>query len=73
VVLMFLANESLAHRDNADLLSCSDLVEIMRHQLPTRINTEADLVASIENRHRRRQVAREFAYKKQASILSASD
>jgi SRSO17 transposase len=73
VALMFLAKERLAHRDTADLLSCNDLVEIMRHQLPTKIKTDADLVASIENRHRRRQSAKEFAYRKQTLILSASD
>jgi SRSO17 transposase len=73
VALMFLAKERLAHRDTADLLSCNDLVEIMRHQLPTKISTEAELVAFIESRHRRRQVAKAFAYRKQASILSASD
>jgi SRSO17 transposase len=73
VALMFLAKERLAHRDTADLLSCNDLVEIMRHKLPTRIETDADLVASIEERHRRRQIAKDYAYKKQAAILSASD
>jgi SRSO17 transposase len=73
VALMFLAKERLAHRDTADLLSCNDLVEIMRHKLPTKIETDANLVASIEDRHRRRQLAKNFAYKKQAAILSASD
>lgn len=73
VALMFLAKERLAHRDTADLLSCNDLVEIMRHKLPTKIETDADLAASIEDRHRRRQLAKDFAYRKQAAILSASD
>ena len=73
VALMFLAKERLARRDTADLLSCNDLVEIMRHKLPTKIETDAGLVASIKDRHRRRQIAKEFAYKKQAAILSASD
>jgi len=73
VALMFLAKERLAHRDTAHLLSCNDLVEILRHKLPTKINTDADLVATIEDRHRRRQIAKDFAYEKQAAILSASD
>jgi SRSO17 transposase len=73
VALMFLAKERLAHRETADLLSCNDLVEIMRHKLPRKIETDADLVASIENRHRQRQLAKDFAYRKQAAILSASD
>lgn len=72
VALMFLAKERLANRDTANLLSCNDLVEIMRHKLPTKIETDADLVASIEDRHRRRQLAMDSAYRKQAAILSAS-
>ncbi len=72
VALMFLAKERLAHRDTANLLSCNDLVEIMRHTLPRKIETDDDLVASIEDRHRRRQFAKNFAYQKQANILSAS-
>ena len=72
VALMFLAKELLANRDTADLLSCNDLVEIMRHKLPSKVQTDADLVASIEDRHRRRQLAKDFAYRKQAVILSAS-
>jgi SRSO17 transposase len=72
VALMFLAKERLAHRATADLLSCNDLVEIMRHKLPSKIETDADLVACIEDRHRRRQLAKDFAYKKQAVIPLAS-
>lgn len=72
VALMFLAKERLVHRETADLLSCNDLVEIMRHKLPRKIETDADLAASIEDRHRRRQLAKDFAYEKQAVILSAS-
>jgi len=72
VALMFLAKERLANRDTANLLSCNDLVEIMRHKLPRKIETDADLAASIEDRHRRRQLAKDFAYEKQAVILSAS-
>ena len=73
VALMFLAKERLAHRETADLLSCNDLVEIMRHKLPRKIETDADLVTAIEDRHRRRQIAKDSACRKQAAILSASD
>ena len=71
IALMFLAKERITHRETADLLSCNDLVEIMRHKLPSKIQTNADLVASIEDRHRRRQNAKNFAYKIQAASLSA--
>ena len=68
VALMFLAKERMACRESADLLSCNDRVQIMRHKLPSKIKTDADLVASIEARHRRRQRARNFAYEKQGNI-----
>lgn len=73
VALMFtVAKERLAHRETADLLSCNDLVEIMRHKLPRKIETDADLVSVHQYRHRQRQLAKNFAYKKQAAVLSAS-
>lgn len=47
IATMFLAKERLAHRDTADLLSCRDLVEIMRHKLPSKIVSDEDFAASI--------------------------
>ena len=73
IATMFLAKERIAHRDTAELLSCRDLVEIMRHRLPTKIVTDEDLAASIIDRHQRRRQAMESAYRKQAAMLSASD
>jgi len=70
---MFLAEERMAHRETAELLSCRDLVEIMRHRLPTKIVTDEDLAASIIDRHRRRRQAMESAYRQQAAMLSASN
>jgi SRSO17 transposase len=72
VALMFLAKECLTNRETAQLLSCNDLVQIMRYKLPSKIETDSDLVASIEHRHQRRQRAMDSAYQKQAAILSAS-
>jgi len=42
VARMFLAKERLAHRETSDLLSCNDLIEILCHHLPTKINTDDD-------------------------------
>ena len=53
IATMFLAKERLANCDTADLLSCRDLVEIMRHKLPTKIVSDEDLAASIVDRHQR--------------------
>ena len=70
IALMFLAKERLANRETAQLLSCNDLVEIMRHKLPTKINCDEDLVSMIENRHRRRRAAMDRAYRKQAIMIA---
>ena len=72
IATMFLAKERLAHRDTADLLSCRDLVEIMRHKLPTKIVSDEDLAASINDRHQRRRKAMDAAYRKQAAMLLES-
>ena len=72
IATMFLAKERLAHRDTANLLSCRDLVEIMRHKLPTKIVTDEDLAASINDRHQRRRKAMDAAYRRQAAMLLES-
>ncbi len=73
IATLFLAKERIAHRETAELLSCRDLVDIMRHRLPTKIVTDEDLAASLIDRHRRRRQAMESAYRMQAAMLSASD
>ena len=59
VALMFLARNAWLHRETADLLSCNDLVEIMRHKLPRKIETDADW-SRPRYRHRQRQPRQEF-------------
>jgi len=64
---MFLAKERLAHREiTASMLSCHDLIDIVRHKLPSKVKTDNDLVAMIEDRHRRRLKAMQSACQKQA-------
>ncbi|HRD89808.1 MAG TPA: hypothetical protein PL117_01740 [Accumulibacter sp.] len=73
IATMFLAKERLAHRDTADLLSCRDLVEIMRHKLPLKIVNDKDLAASIANRATRRRCAMDSACRRQEEMPSASN
>jgi len=73
IALMFLAKERLANRETAKLLSCRDVVEMLRHRLPRKIESNDDLVRSIAERHERRRKAMESAYRRQAEILAASN
>ncbi len=70
VALMFLAKERIANRQTAELLSCNDLVDILRYKLPTKIYSDEALAELIANRHQRRQRARDHAYLKQAALLA---
>ena len=72
IALMFLAKERLANRETAKLLSCRDVVEMLRHRLPRKIESDDDLVRSITERHERRQRAMDSAYRRQAETLGTS-
>lgn len=65
VALMFLAKERFACRDTHRLLSCLDIVEMLRHKLPQKVQSDDDLVATITDRHRRRASAMKSGYAKQ--------
>jgi len=74
IALMFLAKERLAHREiTASMLSCHDLIDILRHKLPSKVKTDDDMAVMIEERHRRRLEAMQSAYRKQAKTLVASN
>lgn len=74
IALMFLAKERLAHRQiTASMLSCRDLIDILRHKLPSKIKTDEDMAEMITERHRRRLEAMQSAYEKQSKTLGASD
>lgn len=72
IALMFLAKERLAHQETDSLLSCNDLVQILRHKLPNKIVTDDDLVSTIQQRHQRRHDAMDSAYRRQEAALNAS-
>ncbi|MBY0576965.1 MAG: transposase [Gallionellaceae bacterium] len=72
VALMFLAKERIAGSDTHRLLSCQDIIEILRHKLPSKIQSDEDLVMSIASRHQRRRQAASSQYQKQGLTLPAS-
>ncbi len=73
IALMFLAKERLAHREiTTSMLPFHDLIDILRHKLPSKVKTDDDLVAMIWNRHRRRLKAMQSAYRIQAETLGTS-
>lgn len=56
--------ETDVYEDAHRLLSCQDIVEMLRYKLPSKIQSDEDIVMTIANRHRRRQIASASKYKK---------
>ncbi|MCK6412966.1 MAG: hypothetical protein L6Q55_11160 [Azonexus sp.] len=64
----------LAHRNiSASMLSCHDLIDILRHKLPSKIKTDDDMAEMITERHRQRLEAVQSADENQAKTLGASN
>lgn len=72
VAHLFLAKERLAVRDSHRFLSCLDVVEMLRHKLPSKIGSDAELVMSIAQRHTRRFEAAKRHYDRQGITPPAS-
>jgi SRSO17 transposase len=62
----FLLDERILNASEIPLLSCADLVELLSAVLPTRDRTADDVIAAMEERHRKRQGAIDSAYRCQA-------
>lgn len=73
IATMFLAKERLALRDTAQLLSCEDVVQMIKHRLPTKVRDDDALVSQIVRRHQRRNTARKSAYQRQKQTWASTE
>lgn len=63
ITLMFLAKERLAHCEiTSSMLSCPDLIDMLRHKLLSKIKSHDDMAEMITERHRRQLKAMRSAY-----------
>lgn len=72
VATMFLAKERLALRETADLLSCADVVQMLKHRLPMKVFDDETLAQQIIQRHERRQTSKDSAYRQQTRQMAIS-
>jgi SRSO17 transposase len=66
IAMLFMLNERLLQKENIPLLSCADIVELLKNYLPRKAYTEQDLFTQMQMRHKKRQAAIDAAYRKQA-------
>jgi SRSO17 transposase len=74
MAMLFMLEQRLLFKDEYPLLSCFDIVCILKFLLPRRAVTFGEVIRQLEERHRRRQAAIDYAYHKQLMTeLSKSD
>jgi len=65
LAMLFMLEVRREHKQALSLLSCHDVVEVLRVLLPRSNVTYKDIIKQLEERHRRRQASINFAYAKQ--------
>jgi SRSO17 transposase len=69
IAMLFMAEERVARRDTEPLLSCADIVALLKHFLPQAAVTREDVIEQMRWRHRQRQASIDSAYSVQAQRL----
>lgn len=68
LAMLFQLRERLMHAQEHPLLSAADVVELLRHYLPAAAVTRADVLAQLQQRHRKRRNSIDSAYRKQKPL-----
>lgn len=67
LAMLFMFEERRAHKTDIPLLSCHDIVEVLRVLLPRANATCEDVLEQLKERHKRRQASIDSAYARQRS------
>ncbi|MFV0438898.1 MAG: hypothetical protein ACK5PS_16080, partial [Desulfopila sp.] len=65
MAMLFMLQERLRHKETVSLLSCTDIVELLRFFLPRRDVTEEEVLRQLQVRHAKRQASIDYAFEKQ--------
>jgi len=69
IAMLFMAEEPTAQHDAEPLLSCADIVALLKHFLPQAAVSRDDVIKQMRVRHRKRLAAIASAYSVQARRL----
>jgi hypothetical protein len=70
VAMQFMLEQKLKHQDLYPLLSCADIVSLLKYALPKRAVAENEILRQMTMRHKKRKSAIESARKIQAERLA---
>lgn len=65
MAMLFMVEQRMLFEQSYLLLSCFDIVFILKFLLPRRAVTLEEVIRQLEFRHKRRQASIDFAYQKQ--------
>jgi hypothetical protein len=65
LAMLFMFEVNRQHKEDLSLLSCHDVVEVLRVLLPKANVTYEEVLAQLDQRHKRRQASINSAYAKQ--------
>ena len=69
IAMLFMAEQRAACEQTEPLLSCGDIVALLRHFLPQAAVSREDVIQQMRLRHRQRRAAIDAAYAAQAKLL----
>jgi len=69
IAMLFMTEERIAQHDSEPLLSCADIVALLKHFLPQAAVTREDVIEQMRRRHRQRQASIDSAYLTQVQQL----
>jgi SRSO17 transposase len=74
LAMLFMLEQRLLHQENIPLLSCQDIVNVLKLTLPRRDITEVEIIRQLEVRHKKRLASTACAYEKQrrSGLLKAT-
>lgn len=65
MAMFFMLKERIINNKDFDLLSCQDIIELLNYYLPRKDKTEEAVLKNMLERHRRRKLSIESAYRRQ--------
>jgi hypothetical protein len=65
MAMLFMLEKRMLVKNDYPLLSCFDIVCILKFLLPCRATTLEEVIRQLEERHRRKQASIDYAYYKQ--------
>jgi SRSO17 transposase len=69
LAMLFMTEERLLHKESIELLSCTDIIQLLKTILPRRDITVAEVLRQIAIRHKKRLSSINSAYRKQMEKL----